>query len=769
MSVENAQLPYVHSFLTKRPKEGLDIVQNRLKQAKILDEELVQYFRESQFTPIWKLLYDEFTEISTAHAVLAFKITEEIVKPLKSTASQEYDKIKDSEATFQRIAKEYDVAKKGDRSSVFKRVGAAKHSAENPAATWYKNGPGLLESYQAVDEARWDRLKSLVEKFEQCRVEQMTKCIEVATTTISAATAFDTKQEINYFCSHHGEKLAKHSPLTPEADSLYRNSALNETSTSLRSAGVRVKSLLRRKPKNDMPSKLTESSFAHIDEEPPTHSEVPEPGGSNILPGTPQISNDNTHQGTPSKTPSSDTGSQNKSLADVHSGNSFNGSATNKPFDNAFRSESPVLDGEGYSVPPPDRSFISNAMEKFTDEPDELDFDPYGSQRLKFDIKANAVHNEEDNQEAKATLTRMASLLRENSPTVSRRSRGRRENTRSTTADSTISTGRSSLNAFSNNSEIVRKGSNMSLGSTSDIASSNPFRQSSFDVSTPTSMNTMSSLSSRSPSLAYESPWQLHPIAESSQPQIYATIKETVDMLTEAASQKSVLASGQIKLAYNGPVPAMNPLLIRLKSTDQFENITPNPVYIEALQDQTDVYALKAGMFESNRGMPVPCFSYQLRLGSDSLDVLPLRLSPSWKCTEEQSLLMVKYQTSPAFEPRKGQVVVCAKFDQVPVLGVQSTPQAVWDASKCQLTWTTEVLVDQQQSLQTEGAGQRPPRLLAKFLTQQQGSPQAVMLKYYCRDALASNISVEAVPAFGSMLDVKQVHTLVKSGNLSFL
>ncbi|KAF7729000.1 hypothetical protein EC973_005031 [Apophysomyces ossiformis] len=609
------------------------------------------------------------------------------------------------------------------------------------------------QSYQIADEARWDRLKSLVEKFEQIRVEQMKKCIEVANTAISATTAFDTKREIQDFCYRRGSNLTKSTPLIAESKRSHRDSSLNETSSSIRSTSGRVRSLLRRKPKNDTPQKLTESSFAHIHEEPVAQSEAFQPQVN----ATSSVPAQMDHENVDLTEPPSNEIIQNRSPL--------------MPTNNVLPNESSTIDSEGYTVPPPDNSVITNAMGNLSDEPQELGHDPYSTQLLKFDIKANAVHNEENNQEAKATLTRMASLLRESSPTVSRRSRGRRDNVRSSTLDSNVSA-KLSLWSVPHGGDIVRKGSNMSLRSTSDVASTNPFRQSSFDLSTPTSIHTLSTQGSRSPSLAHESPWQLHPISESSQPQVYANIRETVDMSVDLALRNQVRVSGQIKLIYNGPIPATTPLLIRLKSTDKLETITPNPAYVEPFEDQTDIYALKTEMLENNRGMPVSCFTYQLQLNNEDRSLLPIQLYPSWKCTEEHSLLMIKYQINPSFEPRKGQAMVCVKFDQVPVNSAQSTPQAVWDATKCQLTWTAEALLEQQQqyqqALQTEGVNQKPPRLLAKFVTQKKGGPQPVVLKYYCKDTLASNISVEAVPVFGSSLEVKQVHTLVKSGNLSF-
>lgn len=46
MAEQSSNNPYVDTFLTARPKDGIDAVQERLRNGRLLDEELAQYFRE---------------------------------------------------------------------------------------------------------------------------------------------------------------------------------------------------------------------------------------------------------------------------------------------------------------------------------------------------------------------------------------------------------------------------------------------------------------------------------------------------------------------------------------------------------------------------------------------------------------------------------------------------------------------------------------------------------------------------------------------------
>ncbi|KAI9492899.1 hypothetical protein BDB00DRAFT_826077 [Zychaea mexicana] len=781
---------YSEAFLTTRPKDGLDIVQEHMKAGRTIDEEFAHYFKErafiedqyakslvkaskrlfvmdkgslGTFAPVWDLLFNEFTEISTAHAMLSFKIAEEIEKPLRSPPSSEHGKVKAAEATFHRMSKDYEehARKSKDKGTLFKRGNkdSSKRGLENAASMWYKDGPAFLKHHQQLEEARLQRLKSLVEKFEQIQTDQMLKRMEIANITMSAATAYDVPNEIDEFCKTRGRNLQKATP----SNDLQRPShgdrqgsgsivTSSTTTTTTSSPGgsprpaqktSRVKSAfsLRRKTRNGSALRLPDTNaFGPIDEESNANGGAqhvqrpPSPSNSRGSYHVPRSENER-NVSSPSPQP------QSQSVASTHS--------VEQSSFQAQTNQSPSVDAEGYSVPPPDRSEYSAAL---NDNNSGFDGESTSdSQRFKIDIHNDAIDTG-NKQEADATLTRVASLLRDKTPSVSRRPRGRRENIRSMQIESGL---------YSNQgSQVFKNDEPMGSSTVSSTATTptHPFHQNSFEVSTPTSASSVS----HSPAMSHESPSQLRSLSETGgqQPQIHASIVELTERDPQAGNDGPIQIHGQIKLVYNGPPsPPTAPLLVRLGHLGQEATFSANPQYVEPYNNEPDMYALKVEAFEGRRRQPVPCFQYQLQT---SVVDLPIQLKPAWKCTDDTTYLIVNYTTNPAqCVPPKSQFAVCVKFDKVPVTHVQSTPQGAWDTGKRQLTWMTDAIVTQEGS-------QKQPRLLAKFNTAEKGSPVPTILKYYLKDTLMTNMSIEAVPASGSTLQVKQVQTVVRSDRIAF-
>ncbi|KAG2227163.1 hypothetical protein INT45_003893, partial [Circinella minor] len=703
------------------------------------------------FAPIWDLLFNEFTEISTAHSMLSFKIAEEIEKPLRTPPSSEYTKVKSAEATFHRVVKDYEEysKKSKEKGTLFKRGNKdnSKRGLENAASMWYKDGPAFLENHQHLEEARLIRLKSLVEKFEQIQTDQMLKRMEIANITMSAATAYDVSGEIDRFCQTRGKNLQKASASNNNNnnndiksrrlsyDDRQGNGSIRTTSTTASSPGEsprtggqktsKLKSTfsLRRKTRNGSALRIPDANgFGTIDEEELSAkvTSVQRPASSRSKGSYIQQTESERNVPFSSSLAPASTHSQEQQQPPLQA------------------VQPPTVDAEGYSVPPPDHSEFSAAV--MNDNNSGFDGNStHDSQRFKIDIHEDTV-DKGDKKENDATLTRVASLLRDKTPSVSRRPRGRRENIRSMQIES--------------GSQIFKneEGSNVSSTATTPT---NPFH--SFETSTPTSS---SSVVSHSPAMSHEIPNHLRSIPETQQPQVHASIVELTERDPQAGKDGPIRIHGQIKLVYNGPSSSTIPLLLKLGhlgGADENISFTANPQFVEPWNNEPDVYALKVKAFDERRRQPVPCFKYQLYVKSDTS--LPIQLKPAWKCTDDTTYVILNYVTnSQKFVPEKSQVAICIKYDQVPVNNVQSTPQGSWDTSKKQLTWMTDAIAQSSQS----------SRLLAKFSTSGKGSPAPVILKYYCKDILMSNMSIEAVPASGSTLAVKQVQTVVRSDKIAF-
>lgn len=313
-------------------------------------------------------------------------------------------------------------------------------------------------------------------------------------------------------------------------------------------------------------------------------------------------------------------------------------------------------------------------------------------------------------------------------PSVSRRPRGRREMRNSMQVDST---GQLSPIQVAKSGTTEDAPHTVSSGSASPT---NPF-QTSMDASTPTSLS--SNAASRSPSVSSAALFSTSGSPASPAPehaQLYASIVETAETDGQGCKLK-----GQVKLVYNGPT-TQGPLLFKLNGN---VDLVPDLTYVEPWGDaESALYNLKAAAFP--RRTPISCFTYQV----DNVP-RPVEMTPAWKCIEGASFLILKYKQT--LDRQKSQVATCVKVAAEPTItGVQSTPQGGWDPSKCQLTWS---------SLEEEQG-----RLLAKFIVEGVGEPGLVALKFYSKDTLLSGLSLEAVPAHGSILELKQVQMVTRSG-----
>ncbi|ORY93491.1 hypothetical protein BCR43DRAFT_527035 [Syncephalastrum racemosum] len=761
-------ISYPDAFLTARPKDGYDVVQDHLKATRTLDEELSQYFKErahiedqyaqslvkaskkffvmdktslGKFAPTWELLYNELTEISTAHAVLAMKITEEIEKPLRSPASSDFDRIKQMDPAVHRIVKDYDdTAKKGKKSgdkagTLLKRLkdGKSKGSSDAALARWVQEGPTYLEHHQRLEEARLHRLKDLVEKFEQVQTDQMLKRMEICNATLMSANEFEPQAEMLDFCEAHGKglrKLSDNQPRRPSADSAMRPQQQQSSSTLSSDArdaqsvhstsqeppkpSSKTKSplrsfSLRRKTRNGSATRLPDTAIATIDESVET-------------PNSPSYSQSATHL------PASANGPSQPQVAAAAATSSPDLTANSMPNlqTNLQASQAPAVDSEGFSIPPANRqSFMPMADAAGGSQSlDEFDTESLqAAQRIKFDIRDSAVKTDED-KEADATMTRMATLLRAKTPSVSRRPRGRREMRNSMQVEPA-----SQISPI----HVARPGATEDAPPTVSSGSASPANP--FQTSTPTSVS--SNAVSRSPSLSSAvlfSSGSTPGSPGSEAAQLYASIVETVE--TDGQGCK---LQGQVKLVYNGPT-TQGPLLFKLSGN---VDLVPDLTYVEPWGDaENALYSLKAAAFP--RRTPILCFTYQV----DNVP-RPVQMTPAWKCIEGTTFLILKYKQT--LDRQKSQVATCVKVQDEPtVTGVQSTPQGGWDPSKCQLTWST---LEEEQG-----------RLLAKFIVEGIGEPGLVALKFYSKDTLLSGVSFEAVPAHGSILELKQVQMVTRSG-----
>lgn len=91
------------------------------------------------------------------------------------------------------------------KGSIFKKSRNSTSSAKS--GSWQHQGVEYLNLHQKLDQARLTRLKTLVQDFEKIQSEQLMKRVEMASTTLSAAEAFDVEHDIDDFCRERGRGL----------------------------------------------------------------------------------------------------------------------------------------------------------------------------------------------------------------------------------------------------------------------------------------------------------------------------------------------------------------------------------------------------------------------------------------------------------------------------------------------------------------------------------------------------------------------------------
>ncbi|KAI9306033.1 hypothetical protein BJ944DRAFT_264203 [Cunninghamella echinulata] len=751
---------FANTFLTTHPKVGIATVQEKLKQGNILENEFAQYFKEralieDQYAkslvkaskklyvmdrsvlgglePVWDLLHDELTEVSTAHGIIAYKIFNEIEQPLKTPASSDINKIKTMEPIFQQIAKEYEAGlkNKSGKTSLFKSV--SKSHPEDALSRWTAEGNSFLQLYENVERARLERLKSIIINFEQIYSDQLHKRLEVANTILDAANEYNVDNDISEFCKSKSVQMntlsstaslsnfSKNTPDTTDHSVSIPIKSHSSDAINLSAKKVKSRFSILRKPKKSSSTTTNSSREQYVIPSIPENSEYNEEHHPNSIEmnSQPTVEHDKAgtfhHQIAESPSPLKQ--------------DSLNGISNNL-------NEIPKVDSEGYSIPFPDR-FSQYIADK---QDDESFNDLSTSQKLKFDIKNVSIQNNDNNQAEleKATLTRVSSILRENKPTISQRRRGRRQNMR-LGSESDIEREPPSPLISNSNSTPISLNFGSTVSTSTDIIT-NPFRQ-----LTPTSEHTNFSSLSPSPTLSssrmhsklYSSPTYDNNSNSHDIPILHTSVIESVNV--QPGNQHATII-GQIKLVYNGPSLSNDATIkISFKNVHQIKPIhsSVHPIENQQQQEENCMFNIPAVAFEGqNKGTFIPFFSYQQEKKID--EVLPILLDPSWKSTENNVMMMIKYKLTHLYD--HGQFMISTHLDDTTVTQVQSNPEGLWNSERQLFSWKGKDVLQHDHQLSISG-NQQPRRLLAKFITHPsssspiRGNPTPhIALKYYCKD-----------------------------------
>ncbi|KAI8146258.1 Muniscin C-terminal mu homology domain-containing protein [Fennellomyces sp. T-0311] len=770
--------PYLDAFLTERPKDGIEIIQNRLRKALKLNDELAEYFKErahaedlyakslariskkffvtdktalGQMQPIWEMLHQEMTEIYTIHAVMSLKITEDVERPLRSVlqSDTDYEAVKSMDATMQRLCKDYDDRlarlnkhKKSTKPNKEAKLMESTKGVEEVKAHWLRTGPDYIQKHQAVDEHRWENLRAVVQKFEVLQNDQLLKRIEVSNNVLTAASNFNVQDEINAFCAKQPTnglaRVLSSTEMQPSQSeqsiqSLESSNApsmlsvpsnleppvpvpsISEKSSRSRKSGKERKFLstlvsIRRKNKGD------NNGYVNADLAPPVmhhsdqHSRSSIGGsenGSNIS-SNPTPSNEDSMSPVPTSPTSPDQPSSLKKAS------SFTGS-----FASSQHQQPPkvLVDAEGYTIPPPDRAAWPG-----DNIGSSLHDDDFGSdngsvfsnqQKLKVDIKNETV-KEEDAAHAAVALTRVSSMLKEKSPTASGKRRGRRDQRGTRLLDPV--------------QEVKPPASPFDDAPTQSVQLQDaPVQLQDAPVQDdPVQLHDAPVQLEDAPVQLNDAPVQLEDAPVEAKPMIRVQITESIHCLMKGGTVVRAAVLGEVKIAYHGPTETTRPVCFRLEHVDNLERIAPNTSYITQLEE-AGVYKLDTNMFSLAGDSPILCIKYQVKPTDD--DIIPIKARPMWKCEQEQTLLLVKYNKTAA--PLDVHGVFFMTTVSGNVQNVQSVPGGQWMVDQEKMVWPMGEWHDADERV-----------LRAKFSTKEQGAPQSLAIRFEAKDQLLSGVSV---------------------------
>ncbi|KAI8644542.1 Muniscin C-terminal mu homology domain-containing protein [Parasitella parasitica] len=737
---------YVDAFLTKNPREGISIAQTRLKDAMALDMEIAEYFKErsqiedvyskslakaskrlytmdpgvlGHFAPIWELLLKEFNQVATYHEQMAHRVSQNIEKPLRASPSEDYHRLQQLEPLIQSFESKSNKLS-SVKGTIFKKSKSSSSSAKK--VSWRNEGVEYLNLHQKIDEARLTRLKALVEDFEKIQSEQLMKRVEMASITLSAAEVFNVQHDINDFCKERGKGLTTlgHDGNSDTAAHDRERSSTIISHDSHRSTN-KFKSVFMKKKKTESNEYSSQhDGYSDVAKEDHMRSFISETATQPV-----------------------------PNHGEVPSGieESISTPTTNS---------TPLVDAEGFSIPQSSNSFPTIASDiSSRNASDDLDSDFQSlklNQKLQINIKNDALHEESVN--ANESFNKMANMLRERTPTITRKARGRRDlvnrsQTESTLFSSTLSYGLDSLRTNS-----------MLSNASNDTGNSNPFMAAPSPTISNNDFSTNYTLKqpSQSPALSNSgitltdtpSSW-LQPIPEVNYQQTSQHLHISILEKITLTSPDSLLISGQINISYHGPASASS-VALQLHHIDGMEQLSPNPQFIT---QENGVYLLNTSNFQSD--VQVPCFAYEL---NTSTLALPVQLSPSWKCIDGVSYLMIKHSKNAVNDTSTLNGSVQVSMPDQQVTNVQSSPQGIWEVTKHRLTWKLDDLL--QQYAQNKEDSQQ--RLLAKFYVNGHSSPQPVHLNYQWHNSLASGLSVSC-----ESIEIKQTATTVQSHQIVYI
>lgn len=238
---------YGNAFIPLRPRDGAGIVQTRLHKARVVVEELAEYFaarRELEsaylkalqkisrrnflsdpaalgpsFVPVYERLIAEIGQAASIHGELEKKIGQECEQAMRTAPNKgewgrqrDHDdsisatlkEIQTLEQQLQKDQKKLEGASSKKAGSAQSKVIETQRSLDQTLELWQTEAPFAFEAYQRIDTQRLELMKEAVTRFETAQSDAAQRWMSLTEQTLQATLNFDPQAEMQEFILKNG-------------------------------------------------------------------------------------------------------------------------------------------------------------------------------------------------------------------------------------------------------------------------------------------------------------------------------------------------------------------------------------------------------------------------------------------------------------------------------------------------------------------------------------------------------------------------------------
>jgi hypothetical protein len=238
---------YADAFVMGPPREGVQRVQTRLHKARILTDELADYFAArrdlesnylkslqkiakrsflsdpgalgNNFLPVYERLIAEIGELARIHGDLEKKLEVECELPMRNASSKgEWAQIKGHDdnvsGTLKEIAtleqqlakdqKKLEGASSKKASQAQQKVAETERSLRQTMELWETEARFSFEGYQKIDAQRLELMKEVVAKFETAQSDAAQQTMQMTEQSMQVALNFDPQADMQEFVLKNG-------------------------------------------------------------------------------------------------------------------------------------------------------------------------------------------------------------------------------------------------------------------------------------------------------------------------------------------------------------------------------------------------------------------------------------------------------------------------------------------------------------------------------------------------------------------------------------